>query len=447
MTTTGVRRPAPASDEPRLTTLVGASRRRSRRWPRFVIPLVVVALAWLATFAAHAYQEPNSSDSQTLSPTGAGRHGSSQLADKLQAAGVSIVRVSSSAAAVAAANGGDATVFVPAPDYLNPRFVLDLARTPGSHRIVLVRPGWRALLTATVPAGVHSSRWATATVEPQCATEYARRAGAAAVRRDVYDGDDPSTLCYGGSLIGFQREGREIIFVGASEPFRNDRIGEVGNAAFATGLLSEFGRVIWVDVHRLETTPPTASAEPDDLTLPTYQRGDRDRTNTGIALFDAFPVQLWAVLALLFAGGVLLALARARRLGAPVAEPLPVLVPAAEAVTGRGRLYERINARDASLAALRAAAIARIARVLDPTATAATERQLSTPGPPADRFVAQIAARVGLEDAAVWTVLYGPSPSDDDALVAATADLDQLVSAVVWDRPGSAPPHRSGGTP
>jgi hypothetical protein len=366
----------------------------------------------------------------------------------LTAAGVSIQRVTSSAAAVAAASSGDSTVFVPAPDYLDPRFVFQLTRAPGTHRIVLVHPGRWALLTATVPAGVHSSRWATAIVEPQCETEYAQRAGAAAVHRDVYDGDSPTTLCYGGSLIGFKRDSREIIFVGATEPFRNDRIREVGNAALATGLLSEYGRVIWVDVHRLETLPQNASTAPNDLpTLPPYQRGDRDRTSTGIPLFDAFPVQLWAVLALLLAGGVLLALARARRLGPPVSEPLPVLVPAAEAVTGRGRLYERIHARDASLAALRAAAISRIVPVLDPGTSAATERQLNSTGPEADRFVAAIAARTGLEEAAIWTVLYAPSPSDDDALVAAAADLDQLVSAVVWDRPATAPPHQSGGTP
>ena len=167
--------------------------------------------------------------------------------------------------------------------------------------------------------------------------------------------------------------------------------------------------MIWVDVHRLEANPVNATARPNLPALPTYQRGDRDRTNTGIPLLDAFPVQLWAVMALLFAGAVLLALARARRLGPPVPEPLPVLVPASEAVTGRGRLYEHINARDASLAALRAAAIARIVRVLDPTASAASERQLNTPGPALDRFVSQVAARVGRSDRAVWTVLYGPS--------------------------------------
>jgi hypothetical protein len=413
-----------------------------------VIPFVVVTLAWIVTAVAHTYQEPDLGDDGTLAPTGVGRHGSSQLADRLQADGVTIERVTSGAAALVAANQGDATVFVPAPDYLNPLFVIQLTRLPTSHRIVLVRPGALARRTATVPAGLRSSRFATATVDPVCDTEYARQAGAAAVRRDVYDGERPTTRCYGGSLMGFRRAGDEILFVGATDPFRNDRIGESGNAALATGLLAEFGHVIWVDVHRMEPAPTPTNVVPDfELpTPPPYERGDRDRTNTGITLFDAFPVQLWAVMVVLLIGAALLALAKARRLGPPVAEPLPVLVPAAEAVTGRGRLYDRINAREASLSALRASAIARLARVLDPVASAAVERELISAGPAADRFVARVAARSGLTVEVVETVLYGPTPDDDASLLAAVTDVDRLVSAVIRDRPDPANPRQSGGT-
>jgi hypothetical protein len=423
-------------------------RPRRWRWLRLVIPFAVVTLLWILTAVAHIYEEPDLSDAGTLAPTGTGRHGSSQLAERLRANRVQIERVTSSAAALTAANMGDATVFLPAPDYLDPLFVLQLTRSSRTHRIVLVRPGDWARRTATVPAGLFSSRFATATADPACDTDYARRAGPAAVRRDVYDAAGPTTRCYDGSLIGFQATGHEVLFVGATDPFRNDRIEESGNAALATGLLSEFGRVIWVDVHRLEPIP-TPSGRLPDLELPTpppYERGDRDRTNTGITLIDAFPVQLWAVLVVLLIGAALLALAKARRLGPPVAEPLPVLVPAAEAVTGRGRLYERINAREASLSALRASAIARIARVLDPLAIA-PERELTSAGPAADRFVARVAARSGVAADVVETVLYGQTPDDDTSLLAAVAGLDRLVSAVIRDRPDPAIPRQSGGIP
>jgi Domain of unknown function (DUF4350) len=443
MTVTTVRSQAPALPEPPW------SERRRRHWLRLVIPFVVVLLGWILTAVAHAYQEPDLGDAGTLAPSGTGRHGSSQLAEKLRAAGVGIERVTSSAAAVTAANQGDATVFVPAPDYLTPTFVAELTLSPRTHRIVLVRPGTLARRTATVPAGLRSSRFATATVDPDCDTDYARQAGPAALRRDVYDGASPTTRCYGGSVIGFKSAGHEILFVGATDPFRNDRIAEAGNAALATGLLSEFGRVIWVDVHSLEAVPRSTAtdANPGLPKPPPYERGDRDRTNTGIILFDAFPVQLWAVMVVLLIGAALLALVRARRLGPPVAEPLPVLVPAAETVTGRGRLYERINAREASLSALRASAIARMARVLDPLASAAPERELTTAGPAAERFVSRIAARSGVPAEVVETVLYGPIPDDDASMLAAVAELDQLVSAVVRDRPDPATPRPSGGTP
>ena len=204
VTSTEIRPPAPLSTE-REVVKPGV-RRGSRRWLRVVIPL----RGGRTDMDGHRSGAlVPGTGSERLADAGPGRCRSawlSLLAGQLEAAGVSIVRVTSSAAAVAQASTGDATLFVPAPDYLDPQFVLQVSRMPGRHRIVLVRPGRRAILTATVPAGVHSSRWATAIVAPQCETDYARRAGAAAVHRDAYDGDRPSTLCYDGSLIGFQRE-------------------------------------------------------------------------------------------------------------------------------------------------------------------------------------------------------------------------------------------------
>src|SRR5690606_35450140 len=164
--------------------------------------------------------------------------------------------------------------------------------------------------------------------------------------------------------------------------------------------------------------------------LPDYERREQDRTSTGNPLLDAFPIQLWTVFVLLVGAGLLLAIARARRLGPPVPEPLPVVVPASEAVTGRGRLYRRIRARGASLATLRAAALARLARTLDPLARS-PQRALATPGPHRDAFVHGIAVRSGWPEADVAAVLFGQLPVDDSALVAAASDLDRLVAAVL----------------
>jgi hypothetical protein len=421
-----------------------------------VIPLGVVAVFWVLTYAMHAYQQPNFRDPGTLSPTGTGRHGASQLAELLQARGVTIVRVTSSADAVAAAAGQDATIFVPAPDYMDGRLMFALAEMSGRHRVVLVKPGLLGQLFSLVPAGVAHSRWATTTAEPACSAEYASRAGVATVLRDSYatfDTGDATTTgvdprqtadCYRGSVVEFDVPGAnhvDLVWVGATEPFRNDRIDEAGNAGLATNLLSADQRVIWLDLHASEVRIPLPQLE-----LPQYGRNDDDRSrNGGDPLLAAFPEQLWVALLLVAAAAVVLALARGRRLGPPVAEPLPVLVPAAEAVLGRGRLYRRIRARAASMATLRSAAIARLARVVDPL-TPSPERALATPGPARDAFIGTVASRAGVDAATTELILFGPAPERDDELVRAAATLDALVAAFL-SRPRGTTTQPPGGSP
>lgn len=426
-----------------MSAMAGARRTRTgRRWLRLVIPLAVLALVWLVTFIAHAYQEPDLGDAGTLSPVGTGRHGSSQLAQRLTERGVEVVRVTSSEAALSAVRD-DTTIFVPTPDLLDYRFVSRLDLTPGRHRIVLVRPRVTSSPAAGQSIWVAHTRWAAGQADPGCQASYATRR--ATVKRDSY-GWSPElmpaapTVCYGGSMLSFDDGQDEFILVGATEPFRNDRLAEGGNGALATALLAGHDRLVWVDVHRLE-----AQAAPVELPgLPQYRRGDRDRSDTGDSFFGSFPPQLWAVLLLLFVAAALLAVAQARRLGPPVAEPLPVLVPAAETVTGRGRLYHRIRARRTSLDTLRAAAVARLARALDPLAPA-PERQLDTDGPARAEFVGKVAGWAAVPPQTVRTVLFGPAPESDDELIASAADLDRLVAATLTSRlRPDAPPHHPG---
>ncbi len=116
-------------------------RRRSRRWLRLVIPFGVVLLFWTVTGVVHIVEEPRLSDTGSLSPTGTGRHGSSQLADRLRDKGITIQRVTTSDEAGRASRNTDSTLFVPTPDYLLPGFLAGWLESPGHHRIVLVRPG------------------------------------------------------------------------------------------------------------------------------------------------------------------------------------------------------------------------------------------------------------------------------------------------------------------
>jgi hypothetical protein len=414
-----------------MTVSHAVRRRRRWRWLRLAIPFLVLGLFWGGTTLARAIEEPDLDDPGTLSPAGTGRDGSSQLAELLVAGGIQIERVTSTKEAIAAAARGDATIFAPTPDFLGPQFLDRAHRLPGQHRVVIVKPNLRAFILQDLPFAEIGDRWATGISPPRCDTARLGSGGGpigrASLRRARYapyaEPEDVTIDCFGGAVVGYRSGDTEVVVVGATEPFRNDRIDEETNQALATALLSQHDRLIWLDVHSKEPIERSGVDLPAPH-LPEYRRGQQDRTNTGYPTIDAFPARLWVLLLLGAVVLVLLALARARRLGGPVAEPLPVLVPAAESVTGRGRLYQRIDARQATLEALRGAAIRRIAKVLKP---------FGTPVPPSDQLAAQVAQLTGRQEHTVRAVLFGPAPETDEGLAAAVWDLDELVTAVVHD--------------
>src|SRR5205814_9442891 len=116
---------------------------------------------------------------------------------------------------------------------------------------------------------------------------------------------------------------------------------------------------------------------------------------------------------------VMLAFARARRLGAPVAEPLPVTVRAKETVEGRGRLYQRAKARAPALRTLQGAARDRLAHLLDlsPTADRAT-------------LVAAVSEATGWPVEAVDDTLFRDQLENDEDLVTTAVRLEGLLAAV-----------------
>jgi hypothetical protein len=411
-----------------------------RRWPRVAIPFGTFVVAWLVIIGVHLAEQPSLGNAGTLSPTGTGYDGSSDLARRLAEQGVQLVRVTSGAEAVQQAGRyTGSTVFVPTPNYLSPAALAAISTLDGPRRIVIVRPDIRAQVWLDAPIYSDSDRWASSSRAPRCSFEVARRAGPAAATRARYGWAGggsavPTIDCYDGGLLGVSRGGLETVYIGATDPFRNGRIAENGNAALAVGLLSPARQLIWVDVHRPEpvTLPNVNLPRPGPINLP-YDRGDQDRTSTGFPTIDAFPQVLWATLVIVAFVAILAAFAWARRLGPPVAEPLPVLIPAAESVTGRGRLYDKVNARGPTLEILRAAAIARLARIVNPFGTTASDRDLLRPGPAQDGFVALLAQRSGQHPTAIRATLYGPEPDNDEVLAAAVADLDALVDATLRD--------------
>src|SRR5690606_22808834 len=104
---------------------------------------------------------------------------------------------------------------------------------------------------------------------------------------------------------------------------------------------------------------------------------------------------------------------RARRIGRVVSEPLPVVVPAAEATEGRARLYRRGRAREHAATTLREATSQRRRR-----------RLALPPDAGAEALVAAVAVRTGRPAVQVSALLAGPAPADDQSLVRLANDLD-----------------------
>jgi hypothetical protein len=375
-----------------------ATRRRSRRWIRAVLPLAVVLGLTAFTVIAHVVQQPDPTDKDFLSPVSGAGIGSATLAARLTAKGVTVDRETGTLAAFAAVAEGPSTLFVPAPSLVYPDY-LDLLRSvPAGTRVVILAPRAAALGDAGLDVTVAGPRWTAAVVPSGCG------GGPAAVLRWRYRA--PGRSCYRGGVLELPANGSTVTLVGASDPFRNDRLAEHANDALAVGLLSRTPRVVWLDLHARERPPdeplpPQAETAPQHATptpggrsptahAPPGDDGDRGGGDQNGASpppeKSLFPPAVWATLALLALAAIALAAAHARRLGAPVAEPLPVRVRAAETVRGLASLYRRARADETSLATVQAAARRRLAAYFDCAPDQIAARAAAVTGQPADRI-------------------------------------------------------------
>jgi hypothetical protein len=395
----------------------------------------------------YALQQPDPTDPAFLSPTSEAPVGGARLARMLKDHGIDVQPVTKTSDALVAAYHGGATLFIPAPGLVHPYYLRMLKLLPATTQVVLVAPSGRALADGHLPIGVADQRWASEAAEPGCTLPAAGSAGRAAALRLRFTGTDPSFLtayrCYAGGLVGVDWHATRLHLVGATDPFRNDRIGEYGNAKLAVGLLSVAPRVVWLDLHRREPRPgyvnstPTGGPAPPSLGPgqpdpdfpigdtgddpgtgpPQPGTGDGDDTASGSnPLLSAFPSSWYATAILLVVAALLLAFAMARRLGPPVREPLPVTVRSSETVEGRGRLYARARARGPAVATLRAAALQRLIRLLDLPSDADRATVSAAAASAAGRAVDEV------DD-----ILYGPEPEDDESLVRAATRLESLL--------------------
>ncbi|QNN49941.1 hypothetical protein H9L10_02330 [Phycicoccus endophyticus] len=113
------------------------------------------------------------------------------------------------------------------------------------------------------------------------------------------------------------------------------------------------------------------------------------------------------------------AVARGRRLGRLVPEPLPVVVRAVETTESRAELYRAAADHARAAAVLRQASSRRLARRLG-----------LAPGVDADALLAAVAAATGTDPPEVAALLHGPAPADEAALVTLARQLTHLEEKV-----------------
>jgi hypothetical protein len=365
----------------------------------WVAPLAIVGLILLGAVLV-AFLTPVTPTEGFLDPDSTQATGTHALADILAARGTLVERVTTAQAAVQAASGAADAIVVTSPGTLTRAELGELAGATAS--IVIVEPG-PGTLAVLAPAVRVVGPTAVGPAQPACSLAAARLAGSADMGGTGFDlpAGQPGATCYpsGGppSLVRYTSGSRSVTVLGTGTPLENQNLARLGNAALALNLLGAFPRLAWL-------VPQPAQSAPAGGTK---------------SLWQLIPRATYLVAAELGVAVLLAALWRARRLGPLVAERLPVVVRAAETTEGHARLYEARRARDRAAMALRTATLDRLKPALG-LPTAATPEAVTS----------ALAGRSVLAPAQLGTLLFGPPPDGDGALVRLADDLDALEREV-----------------
>ncbi|MEU6090710.1 DUF4350 domain-containing protein [Streptomyces sp. NPDC047085] len=370
------------------------------------IVLAVVLLLIAAVAIAVVRSQTRHGD---LDPRSADPYGSRAVAELLADRGVS-TRVVTSLKAARAAAGPDTTLLVAVPDLLTHRQQSQLhsATASSGGRTVLVAAGAWSVERLAPGVTADPATSIDSALDPDCTLPEARRAGRAdtgGVRYTTTDLDADS--CYpSGRLATLIRVpaasgNGDTIVLGAPDILLNDRLDEQGNASLALQLLGSRPHLVWY-LPSLADSPVTDS-------------GDRK------SILDLLPSGwLWGTLQL-FIAAALAAFWRGRRFGPLVAERLPVAIRASETVEGRARLYRKANARDRAAAALRSTTRTRLAPLVGVPVAQAHAPEALLPA---------LSAHLHGDGQNLHSLLFGPPPGDDAALIALTDQLDALEREV-----------------
>ncbi|WP_210633863.1 DUF4350 domain-containing protein [Streptomyces sp. GESEQ-13] len=373
---------------------------RSRGVALALVLLVVaaVAIAVVRSDARHGRLDPRSADPS----------GSRAVAELLADRGVD-TRVVTTLDEAADAAGPETTLLVAVPDLLTPRQQTRLrtATKNSGGRTVLVASGIASVERLAPGVMADPANSLDSTLEPGCDLPAAVRAGSADTGGIRYSSAHPEAdECYRSQRlptllrIPAPSGDGDTVLLGAPDILLNHRLDEHGNASLALQLLGSRPHLVWY-----LPTPADATAGTEDEK----------------SFFDLLPDGwLWGTLQL-FVAAALAALWRARRLGPLVPEKLPVAIRASETVEGRARLYRKADARDRAALALRSATRIRLAPLVGVPGTQAHSPEALLPA---------LSARLDGDGPSLRTLLFGPPPGDDAALIRLADQLDALERQV-----------------
>ncbi|MGY4643085.1 DUF4350 domain-containing protein [Cellulomonas sp. URHB0016] len=376
--------------------------RATSRWRRFRAPLAILGLLVLVGLLA-ALPEPRTSTTP-VAPDNPAPGGARAAAQILEGQGVDVrfVRRVADAAGLATP---DSTLLVVGGIFLDDQ-QLDALDETGADLVLVGYTGAAERLTGgLVVGGTGGSDRASDVRTAECDDPDATAAGTVTASGSVTAtgpgvtvcfpvGDDPDTGAY--AVVGGDQRVTTLTDTG---PLTNEHLAEQGNAALVLRMLGKHDRLVWF--------------------IPSIDDVGTSGDGDGPALSDLVPPRVRLVGLALVLVVIVAALARGRRLGRLVTEPLPVVVRAGETTRGRGRLYRRARAYGHAAAALRAGAASRCAHRLGLPRSAGAEP-----------LVEAVSRATGRDAAAVEHLLYGPPPRDDAGLARLALDLDHLESEV-----------------
>lgn len=365
---------------------------------------VVVAILALGAFVAGRLTV-STPDLGALDPEGVADVGAMAITEIVRDQGID-VEVFRSREQARAAVDDDTTLVMTNPATLTDKGLDRLIENAG--RVVFLSASTHLLGHLELGTG---STVPSAPVDAGCDVEEFADVGT--IRPDrAFAPDDGVQGCFGDddayAVLVAERDGTRISVVDGTRLFSNAYLAENGNAALALSLLGQTGRVAWY--------------------VPSYGDSDIEAATEDTLGSLTPPWVTPAILLLILAGGAA-ALWRGQRFGPLVAETLPVTVRASETMHGRARLTARAADAPHAAEALRDGTRRRLARRLGLAVTASAEE------------IADAASdRLRVPRGSLQTLLDGPLPQDDSALIALARRLGELETAVERSAPSPGRP-------